>query len=93
MVAALLFNKYRFIGLLSVSKQWGLNNDTAESIKTFSLNLPFTNANYAVVLSYYADTPSGNYYSIAAKTQISAKTVSSFKAWVKTRTYWLASGF
>lgn len=79
--------------LFAAIKQWGLNNDTSETIKTFSLNLPFSNTNYAVVLSYYADTPNGNYYGIAAKLQMSNKNKESFAAWVNTRTYWLAAGW
>ena len=39
MVAALLFNKYRFIGLLSVSKQWGLIPES----HTVNFPVPFKN--------------------------------------------------
>lgn len=91
MVAALLFHKYRFIGLLSVSKQWGLYSSATTGNKSISFPVSFAST-LAVIL-----TKGGTYSDAAVFPYLKADNVTASK--FETSTYstiptvrWIALG-
>lgn len=80
MVAALLFHKYRFIGLLSVSKQWRTlpSADYVYTSNTITYPIAFANAVWAIIA-----TPNGDYSEESVYSQFSVESKDKTKCILK----------